>query len=164
MIFLLFGEDKFQIHQKKEEILRELSKKNKNFEVFSFDLEIEDWDKIQTHFKSSSFFSPLKIIVLQNPEKNKKFKESFLQEIEKYKASRNLILIIIQEGKEKEFISLVKKYSRWWHFSYLQELELKRWIKDKFKKNSLQPDPEIVDFLVLKFGSNLWAIENEIQK
>lgn len=167
MIFLLLGEDSFQIKQKKQEIIEKFSKEfSKKILIKSFNLSETPFKKDEVIFNNSSIFGERKIFVFENIDRNSEFQNFFLKNLTSYKNSQE-IFILIQEGKpkNKEFFEKIKQNSsEYFEFNFLSKSEFLKWVKKNLKKYSLRFTPKAMEIFLERCEMDLWRVENELKK
>jgi len=166
MIILLYGEDTFRLRQKLIEVIEEYKVKHKTgLNLARFDENNLDIDKIKEKIESVSMFDEKKLIILENALKNKIFLEEFLKYIKKNKIKddQDIIVVIYQEGKLTR-PSLMRQVSMFEEFKLLLGNDLVNWLKKQVNKNKADINPEALRKLIAYVGSDLWQLNNELNK
>jgi len=166
MLILLYGEDTYRLRQKLNEIVKEYQTKHQSgLSLAVFRESGLDLDKIREKIEAVSMFDEKKLIVLENSFRNKNFQEEFFKYTKKnkLKENRDIILVIVQEGKLA--ISGIKnKLSMLEEFKPLMGTELVNWVKNEFNQNKAKIEPEAIRKLIAYIGSDLWQMSSEIGK
>ncbi len=166
MIILLYGEDTFRLRQKLIEVIEEYKAKHKTgLNLARFEENNLDFDKIKEKIESVSMFDEKKLIILENALKNKIFSEEFLKYIKKNKIKddQNIIVVIYQEGKLTR-PSLTRQVSMFEEFKLLSDNDLINWLKKQASENKANISQEALKKLVTYIGSDLWQLNNELNK
>ena len=166
MIILLYGEDTFRLRQKLIEVIEEYKAKHKTgLNLARFEENNLDFDKIKEKIESVSMFDEKKLIILENALKNKIFSEEFLKYIKKNKIKddQNIIVVIYQEGKLTR-PSLTRQVSMFEEFKLLSDNDLINWLKKQASENKANISQGALRKLVTYIGSDLWQLNNELNK
>lgn len=165
MIFLLIGEDSFQIKEKEKELVEKFSPQPLKEVLYRFNLKEDFQEVIEKEIQTPSFFNQRKIFILENPDKNPNFQSFFLRNLSLFEKSED-IFILIQGGKIKNrsFFQKLKAHSCFFEFKLFSEKELIEWAKKKAKKLSLSFSPKAFEVLLERCGKNPWRIERELEK
>ncbi len=97
--------------------------------------------------------------------KNKIFSEEFLKYIKKNKIKddQSIIVVIYQEGKLTR-PSLTRQVSMFEEFKLLSDNDLINWLKKQASENKANISQEALKKLVTYIGSDLWQLNNELNK
>ena len=166
MIILLYGEDTFRLRQKLIEVIEEYKAKHKTgLNLARFEENNLDFDKIKEKIESVSMFDEKKLIILENALKNKIFSEEFLKYIKKNKIKddQSIIVVIYQEGKLTR-PSLPRQVSMFEEFKLLSDNDLINWLKKQMSENKANISQGALRKLVTYIGSDLWQLNNELNK
>lgn len=171
MIIFLYGPDSFRIHQKTQEIIKKYRSKYKsglNFKIID-GKEVQDQD-LRAVFSTSSMFQEKKLIVLKNFFQNKEAQEIILEKKEEILPleSKTILVILESELTEKEKKSEIFKFltikGKSQEFPLLEGQRLLIWILKKFKEKGFYYEKGVPEKLEDYIGSDLWRLENELQK
>jgi DNA polymerase III subunit delta len=168
MIIFLYGEDTYRMKEKTKEIVGGYKKANKNslnLKIFDCSKKSEDVFKtIKDDLRQASMFKEKKLFVLINPLSDADFKEKFLKEAKNFLDSDDII-VFIQEAdfnKNNSLFNFLKKNAKTQEFNHLSGQKLRNWAVQRFGKSKIEP---IALSLLLEYvGSDLWRLNNEIQK
>jgi len=166
MIILLYGEDTFRLRQKLIEVIEEYKAKHKTgLNLARFRENNFDFDKIKEKIESVSMFDEKKLIILENALNNKIFSEEFLKYIKKNKIKddQSIIVVIYQEGKLTR-PSLPRQVSMFEEFKLLSDNDLINWLKKQMSENKANISQGALRKLVTYIGSDLWQLNNELNK
>jgi len=166
MIYLIFGEDTFRAIRKLKEIVEKYKKIHKSgLNLKIVDLKEKKFEDFKREFDFVPMLSEKKLLILKNVSDNQEFKEKFLQEVEKY-AKSNEIIFFFEEGKIKtdSFFNAIKKLGRFEEFKLLDKAKLKIWVKEEFKRYNAKIEEKAVEKLVFLVGNDLWRMSEEIKK
>ncbi len=172
MIIFLYGEDDYSSRQKLNEIIEKYKTKNRaGFGLHKLNFlekELKDFKELS---ESASIFKEKKLIILE---------EIFEQSVEKQKELAKYLkkikaevddecLLVIREKKLPDrrtelFKFLTKKPVIAQEFKLLEGVKLENWIKKEFGKRKVGENNYIIRKLAVDIGSNLWQMENEIEK
>lgn len=188
MILFIFGADSFRARQKILEIKKkyhgEIDKlSTSEAEYDGRNLKVEDLNRL---FATDSLFASKRLIQINDVFANKQsdFLKSLTQYLEIDK-SENIVVFcdqsigldaskrpgLIQENnkfkalskdQQKLWLVLSKAYSQ--HFGLLTPGELTKWIEKKVTNEALNIDKKALQVLVGLIGSDLWLMNNEVDK
>ena len=162
MIILFHGKDSYRIKEKIDEFVKAYKEKNKNYfglnylngkEITLFDLKEE--------MLSYSMFSEKKLIIVNNLLSNQKNKEDFLSQIDLFKKSENILILVEENEVLGKIIDDFDKVNK---FDLLSGLKLKDWIKKKVLSLESEIEEEAINKIVEYIGGDLWQINNELMK
>ena len=172
MILFLYGEDDYSSRQKLNEIIEKYRAKNRGgFNLWRLDFSEKKLSDLKEAAETDSMFKEKKLIILegifeQSVEEQRKLVEYF----KKIKAEKNgEILLVVREKRLPDkrvelFKFLSKKPVVAQEFKYLSGVKLENWIKKEFEKRKIGASELVVKKLSTDIGSNLWRMENEIDK
>ena len=166
MIYLIFGEDTFRANRKLKEIIEKYQKIHKSgLNLKILDLKENEFEDFKKEFESSPMFFEKKLLILKNASQNRKFKERFLKEIEKFAKSKEIIFFF-EEGslKNDSFFEEIKKHGKFQEFKLLDRARLKIWVKEEFKKYRVKIEEKAIEKLIFLVGNDLWRMSEEIRK
>jgi len=162
MIILFHGKDSYRIKEKIDEFVKAYKEKNKNYfglnylngkEITLFDLKEE--------MLSYSMFSEKKLIIVNNLLSNQKNKEDFLSQIDLFKKSENILILVEENEVLGKIIDDFDKVNK---FDLLNGLKLKDWIKKKVVSLESEIEEEAINKIIEYVGGDLWQINNELMK
>jgi len=167
MIIFLHGPDTYRLREKLKEIVASYQKvHHSGLNLKYFGGQKLSYREFEDEFRQTPMFQEKKLFVLQNIFSNQEFKNSFLENSEKFLKSNNIILIQ-EEGEinsKDPLFNFLKKNVKTQEFQLLQGQKLKNWVKKEFGKYSTEIEPRGVEILVNFVGNNLWQLSNEIRK
>ena len=179
-IYLWYGENDFEIHEKVMIWTRQFEKKHGRLNFFNFDLrEAGAREKIAIDLKNAlqvnSLFGMNKLIVLKNflgasAKLEDEAKKMIVAAIEKNNSG--FFLLFCQADKPDErgiiFKALkalsVKDEAEIKRFEAPRPYELKKWVEARAKKLDAFFAPGATDALAAAVGNDLWQIDREMNK
>lgn len=166
MIIFLYGQDTYRMKEKMREIIgkyKEANKSSLSLRFFDCSKKSEDiFKEIKDGLRQTSMFKEKKLIVLANPLSDTNLKEKFLKQGKDFLKSEDII-IFLQEAefnKNNALFNFLKKNAKTQEFNPLTGQKLKNWVVKKINKI----DPQALDLLLVYVGSDLWRMNNEIEK
>jgi len=162
MIYLISGPDSYRAKEKLKEIIEEY--KAKNFTPIIFqgkELSVPD---LTREFRFLSMFAPQKLIVIYSLFENKKLKEDFLKEIDKFQSQEIIIFETKEISPKEKLYETIKQKGKIFVFPALRKSELKTWIKNELKREGFSIEDIAIQTLIDFVGDDLWRIKNELQK
>ncbi|MCX6759899.1 MAG: DNA polymerase III subunit delta [Candidatus Nealsonbacteria bacterium] len=171
MIYFLYGEDSYRSREKLKEIIESYKKVHKSglsLNFFDFDEKGRevDFSEINSEYKQASMFKEKKLLVLSSPFKSADFKKRFLNESKKLLESSDLLVFYEDndiDSKDALFKFLLKN-AKCQKFEFLTGAKLKNWATKEFEKYEVKTEPFAIEKLVMRTGSDLWRMSNEIKK
>lgn len=178
MIIFFYGEDTFRSRKKlkelKEKFLREVDSKGLGLTVL--DGERADWEKINQAIGAASLLSRKRLVIIENIFNNKNeiiFRElPFYLKDKKRSQGDNIIVFWdslsgsgqkLSQAKADLFKMLAKqKYAQ--EFKPLSNSETAAWVKKEIESRGGKISRPAVLILSALLGSDLWQINNEIDK
>lgn len=166
MLILLYGEDGYRLRQKLKEIKENYQAKHQSGLSLAFFRESDlDLDRVKEKIEAVSMFDEKKLIILENPFKNKNFQKDFFDYVKtrKLKDDQEVIIVICHE--DKLAVSKIKnKLSMLEEFPLLKGPALVNWAKKEFKENGASINSEALKKLIAYIGNDLWRLNGEIGK
>jgi DNA polymerase-3 subunit delta len=170
MILFLYGEDNYRLKQKLKIIKNrylDTSITDANFSALSAE-DNYDFEKIKGDIEAMPFLTDKRLVILENflKQKAKKLQEDLKNYLDKI--PEKSIVVFVEEGLPDQrtslFKGLIKKAEKTWEFKPLKPYELEKWIKQTVLQNKGKIDHSAVQFLASYVDSNLWQMNNEIEK
>lgn len=165
-VYLLTGEDVYRknlVIQKIRSILHP-----DDFNFFQGEADKADMGEVLALANTSPVFSDNRLVVLTGIEKLRKDpKEALIRYLDNPLPTTTLILTHNDAKKmktEKVLAEVCADAGRVVNFDELKKDELNAWVRQKMQEKGLQPDFNSVDLLCESVGSELNALENEIEK
>ena len=173
MIIFLYGEDTFRSRQKlkelKDKFLRDIDPSGNSLVVLGG--ENITLNEINEIVASPSLFSKKRMIVIEDIFSNKDkdifeaLKNYFSQ---KEKGQENIVIfwdeVISEDMNKNKLFSFLSKQKFTQEFRKLSNTETINWIKKEFQKRDAKIKPQAAILLSSLVGSDLWQINNEINK
>jgi len=178
-LYLWFGTNDFEIHEKINQWREIFEKKYSAMNVLFFDLKDASKGDLYKDLKNAlqvdSLFGSNKLIILKNflattAKLDKESQEIILAALEKISDAFFLIFVEIgnpdKRGKiYKKLFDLGKENkAEVREFVLPSEKILGKWITDRSVKYGADIDPEGLNFLISLVGSDLWQLDSEIRK
>lgn len=166
MLIFLYGPDTFRINRKLGQIVEEYKKRAQGLDFSVFDAAAGGGKDFFSGLRQNSLFGEKKFFVVKNPISDKDFKESLIEKMAEIFGSGHNI-IFCQEGKvlkADRLLSALKKYAEIQEFSLLEGDKLAGWAIQEFKALGSMVGLQTAQALAQRTGSDLWRLENEIQK
>lgn len=175
MIIFLYGQDTFRSLKK----LKELKEKFiKNVEGGSLNLADIDGEKLtyadfKKEISTVSFMSLKRMIILKNiisKGRSKDFQKEIIEFLKK-DAGNNENALVFWEEEKKEKEALFKFFTELktgtvfkQEFGLLKGVALKKWIIKEVSEKGGEINAEAINMLAERIGSNLWQMNNELEK
>jgi len=173
MLFFYYGQDSFRANQKIEAIKTKFKEKIDpgGHNIQSLDGETMGPDDFFQAVSVMGFLADKKLIIVKNIFDNKKLKD-WQDQLVKFLDSQvdtpeENYIIFFQNNKPDSRLKLYKrltklKFSE--EFTPLSPSQIKTWIKNQFSKQTKSISAPALDLLISYLGSDLWQINNEINK
>lgn len=170
MIIFLFGQDTYSSRQKLREIVKEYKKRHQSgLNFVKIDFSDKDFTDFKQVIETVSMFDEKKLIVVEDIFDQSEYQqEELLNYLKKKKMDidKNSILVFWAEEikPENELFKFLKKKAKVQEFKLLQPHKLKEWIKKYVKEQGGNIESQAVEKLVDYVGSDLWRMNNELDK
>lgn len=162
-VYLLTGEDVYRknlVIAKIKEILQP-----DDFNFFQDQADKADLGEVLAMANTAPVFSNMRLIVLTGIEKlRKEPKEALVRYVENPLETTTLVLTHNDSKKLKTDKTLTASCGCVVNFDELKREELALWVRGKMKERGLNGNFDAVDLLCESVGSELAALENEIEK
>lgn len=176
MIIFLYGEDTFRSRQKlkqlKEKFFRDVDLTRSSFTVL--DGETATMEKINERLSPISLFSKKRMVVIDNifSAKDQALAEKLLEFLKQREGGMENIVIfwdsITEEEKlpkaKKELFNFLRQQKYAQHFKPLSNTEATAWTKEQVEARGGKISHQATQELTSLVGSDLWQINNEIDK
>jgi len=166
MLIFLYGPDTFRLSRKLAAAIEEYKKRKKGLDFNVIDGQTAPFGDFLAGLRQDSLFQEKKFFVVKNPVSNKEFKEAFIDNIEAISSSGHNI-VACQEGKvlkTDRLLTAMKKHAKAQEFAPLEGQKLANWVAGEFMDLGKPVNPAVAGELAERVGSDLWQMENEIQK
>ena len=166
MKYLIYGKEDYLVNNKVNSLIKEYNKDN-IYEIVKFNLEVDAIEEVTLSNDSLSLFSNKKIIVLSNVEsiflsKTSKMKLTmFLEMIQK--DTTNVLIISSFEQLDKAKLKKFKDFEMF-NYSKLKDNELINYIERIVKNNYCTMNRMVINKFISMTTSNLYIINNELDK
>lgn len=160
---ILYGPDTYRSRRKLREIIEEYCKKAAgNFNLHRFDAEEEnDLSGVSQLMDSSSLFGGKKLVVIENALSSGNFNPT------NFKSLKDTIVVFwdreLNEQSKKKLAEIESYADKIQEFKNLSKEQVRRWIQEEAKHRGVRLYPAHLACLE-QFGSDLWAISNELDK
>ena len=165
-VYLLTGEDVYR----KQLIIRQIRERLQpdDFNFYESEADKADFAEVLAMANTAPVFSSARMLVLTGIEKlRKEPKEALLRYLENPLSTTTLVLTHNDSKKlktDKTLASLGAEAGVVADFAELKKDELNIWAREKLREKGLQADFDAVDLLCESVGSELLALENELEK
>jgi len=182
MIFFIYGADTFRSRQRlnfyKEGFKKKYDSQGLNIEIIDGEkFSLEDF---RSKLGNQSLLSQKRLLIIEKLiEKGKKsgVQKRLIEYLKANPLSENEILIFwegdladkfsgkrVKEKETSKLFSYLKQYARSEEFNLLKGYSLKNWVKKEINKRKGSIDDEALNLLLALVGSDLWQMNNEIEK
>lgn len=158
MIYLLTGENSFEIEQRLAEL------------VAGFDGDIERVDgseltpeQLPDLLAGVTLFSSKRLVVIKNPSMNKMVWTTLGDWFEK-DVNNDLVLVELKPDKRTKTYKLLEKHAEVSVAKDLQPFEAVKWVEGEVKKRGLQLSSDTARFFVDYVGVDQWRLSTELDK
>lgn len=167
MIYFIYGEDSYRSKRKLEEIVEGYKKVHKSgLNLIYIDAKQTDFKDFYSNFKITSMFAEKKLIVLRNVFDSKKFQEDLLESVKNIEELKDIVIVYEDSPADKrvKIFKALEKYAKCQECDFMMPAVLKKWILQEFENKKSKINLDAVDLLINFVGSDLWQMENEINK
>ena len=181
MIYCLYGQDTYRSKEELRRIVEEYKKSNLDWMDFvridADDEEIEIFQVLRQTVDTVSMFSQNKLIIVENIfSSDADIQNEILEFLKKRDIEKNnsIVLAFWDEGIDAKsgpaspsqggLFEYLKSKAKCEEFKLLGKAQLKSWIKNYIIEQGGNIDIQAIDKLVEYIGSDLWRMENEINK
>ena len=175
MIIFIYGPNTFQSRSKLKELKNKFIKEiDPNSNDFNIILGATTTIKeINDKLKTGSLFTKKKMTIIEDifSNTNKEIYKDLIEYIDQNKlATNDDILIFFDEDlakltvSQKVLFAFLKKQKYIQEFPLLNNIQIQNLIKKRLADSKLKFDPQIPQNIVNMLGSDLWRIDNEINK
>ena len=168
MIYFFYGENTYSIKEKIDQLKNRFIKEQGDFDISEVSGESINKNDYSNLVFAAPFLSTKRLVIVKNlllENSDLTLKKYIAENLEKI--PETTILIFVEYGLPDRKLSLYKKLNepkRAQNFEPLQGTRLSNWIKDRVQSENCQISKEALDQLQLYVGSDLWRLQNEIDK
>lgn len=179
-IYLIYGEEKFLIDKFNKAIIdKTLNKEFLDFNLIKFESKKLKFDSIVNALETLPLFDENKIIIIDDLDTSKKgissnseFIDNLYNYIDNISNYNNIIInSYLDKPFKGKFFKKIEKTGTLKQFKKFNYSELEKYIKEFFKKNSLDYNLNTIDYIIDKtaylnkdFNKNLYNVNNELEK
>lgn len=156
-IYLLYGEEKYDINQKIEKIKKEFS--NLEVGVNLFYINSDNVDELESITQGVTFFGSEKLIIIKNT--NLKFNVNLLTNLDE-----DVKVIIVEDSVDKRLTDYktLSKIAECIEYKHLDEKQMVQFIIDILKKYNVKISYEDAQYMQSVCGEDKYNNINELQK
>lgn len=156
-IYLLYGEEKYDINQKIEKIKKEFS--NLEVGVNLFYVNIDNIDELESITQGVTFFGSEKLIIIKNT--NLKFNVNLLKDLDE-----DIKVIIVEDNVDKRLseYKTLSKIAECIEYKHLDPKQMVTYIVDTLKKYNVKISYEDAEYMQNVCGEDKYNNINELQK
>ena len=156
-IYLLYGEEKYDIEQKVEKIKKDYEHLEVGVNLFY--ITKENINELETISQGVTFFGESKLIIIKNT--NLKFDVSYLNDIDP-----KTQVIIIEDSVDKRLTSYkqLSKIAECTEFKHMKDKEIVSYIIQLLKRYNKKIDYKVAEYMQSICGEEKANIINELQK
>lgn len=168
-VYLFFGEDSYSAN-KKARFWREQFKKKHGGDINITELEGKQTTAIQfeSDVYSTPFLADKRLIVIYDfLSKAKKEEQKKVADILEGEIPDFCVIVFVENKPPDKRMALYKKINKVGNieeFNLLMGPQLTSWISQRAKAKNLELSPALADYLGKIAGSDLWNLDNEIEK
>lgn len=156
-IYLLYGEEKYDINQKIEKIKKEFS--NLEVGVNLFYVNLDNINELESITQGVTFFGSEKLIIIKNT--NLKFNVNLLKELED-----DIKVIIVEDNVDKRLTEYktLSKIAECIEYKHFDERQMIQFIIDILKKYNVKISYDDAEYMQNVCGNDKYNNINELQK
>ena len=156
-IYLLYGEEKYDINQKIEKIKKEFS--NLEVGVNLFYVNLDNVNELESITQGVTFFGSEKLIIIKNT--NLKFNVNLLKELED-----DIKVIIVEDNVDKRLTEYktLSKIAECIEYKHFDERQMIQFIIDILKKYNVKISYDDAEYMQNVCGNDKYNNINELQK
>jgi DNA polymerase-3 subunit delta len=166
MIFFIYGEDNFRSKKELQKEVNLFNEKTSNGRVRTIDADEDKFSLLNNESGSFSLFKEKMFFVIKNIFNNKEFEKDFLESGERFSKSEDVFVVYYGDkvAKNNALYKFLIKNADCREFLPLEGMEVNRYVSQRFKERGFDVDSFFVNSFVQYNGTDLWRIENEIDK
>lgn len=156
-IYLLYGEEKYDINQRIEKIKKEFS--NLEVGVNLFYVNADNIDELESITQGVTFFGSEKLIIIKNT--NLKFNVNLLKDLDE-----DIKVIIVEDNVDKRLseYKALSKIAECVEYKHLDSKQMVTYIVDTLKKYNVKISYEDAEYMQNVCGEDKYNNINELQK
>lgn len=156
-IYLLYGEEKYDINQKIEKIKKEFT--NLEVGVNLFYITLDNVDELESITQGVTFFGSEKLIIIKNT--NLKFNVGVLKDLDE-----DIKVVIVEDSVDKRLTEYktLSKIAECIEYKHLDERQMTQYIIDILKRYNVKISYEDAEYMQSVCGNDKYNNINELQK
>ena len=157
MIYLLYGEEKYDLNQKLEKIKKEFNNLSEGINLFY--ITSENIDELSSVLQGVTFFGTEKVIIIKDTKL--KFNVELLKNIDK-----DITVVVIEDSVDKRTSDYknLAKIAECFEFKFMDEAKVKEYIMQVLNKYNLSISNEDAEYMANMCGNQKSNIINELNK
>lgn len=168
MIYFLFGSDTYRSRQKLHEIIAEFEKKTGAVAgVTRIDAAVEPAAVFEVG-RTGSLFSQKELVVIENASGGgREVEDHFRGRLKDWVGDRDLTVVFLEgevKAEEGLMAAIAKAATKVQEFTSLSKAGIGRWLDGVVAERKVRLSVREKEMLIVKHGSDLWAISNELDK
>lgn len=166
MLYLIHGEDNYQILEELEKLKKELAQEGENLNIVVYEANNFEPENFQNQVLQMGLFAPKQIFIIKNliTKGKKETQKKVASIIENIKDQH---IIFVEESlisEENSIYQIIKRKGKIKEFKLLYGENLQKWVLNKIKEKKIKIYKDALDLLIILVGNNLFEMENEIEK
>ncbi len=170
MIFFLYGPDTFRSREKlrliKEKFLKEVDVSGRS--LIELNKNEIDLNHLRQALNTNSFLTRKRMVIIEGILSKKITNEEEIIELLKRNNLDNSCVLVFWEADDYEQDSKIFKYLKSQkqveEFKKLKNVELMKWVKNKFLSNKIRIENKQVEKIINFVGDDMWLLDREIDK
>lgn len=168
MIYLLYGPDTYRSREKLREFIAAFqAKAGGAFNVTRLDAG-EESTAVRAIGRTASLFAPKELYAIERISEAAKEDQDYVRDsLERWREDRDLTVVFWEAGIEAKdaMLAAVKKHAaQTQEFKPLAAAAVRRWIAGEIDRREIRLAREEAEQLAARFGSDLWALSQELGK
>lgn len=163
MITTLTGKNSFELQKAKQKIVSDFASKYSDMALEQYDCEGAEPQAIYDALTNLPFLVEKKLVVLDEPSKNKALLEKLPEWL---KTSESIEVLIVEPSPDKRttFYKFLQSDTKMQDFAALRSFDVPRWVASYAKEKSVALSAAAIKLLIERAGENQQQLAKEIDK
>lgn len=163
MIYFLTGQNSFKLIEEKKKIVSSFVAQYGGFSIVSLDY-ASSLDTIRSALLNTSFLIDKKLVMIDEPSKNKELVDSLIDWLANIDSSTEVLIIDASVDKRTSWYKFLIQNTRVIACDVLTDYQIRKWIEDFVRVNQGTISSKSISILISSVGVDQHQLSNEIKK
>ncbi len=163
MITTLAGNNLYELKSRLDEIKTTFCDKFGKINLVNIDAEDASYEQIIDSVSNTSLFSSDRLVIIDNPNKNKMLSDN-IEQVIALSSQSDIVIVLREIDKRAKIYKILKTKTQYQEFNTIDSHNLDSWVIEKVIKNDGNIDRSTAKFLIYRVGIDQIRLSHEIDK